>query len=392
MAPQPVDIPNNVKANLLGWTEQGGWSPLDPAAGTPDFILYFGSTGLLARRPGPVDALRARFPDSIVAGSSTAGEIRQGTVTEGSLVAIAVRLRESRVRAESIEVTSAAESFAAAAELGRRLAAPDLRHVFVLSDGLVVNGTSLTQGFRSTLPVNVSVTGGLAGDGTYFAKTLVGLGSEVATNRIVAIGFYGNSIRVGCGSAGGWEPFGPRRLVTHSSGNILYELDGQPALALYKRYLGERAADLPATGLLFPLQLLADKDTQSGLVRTILAVDEQRQSLTFAGDIPQGHYVRLMKASHAALVGGAGAAAERTAQARVSRPPGFVLMVSCVGRKIVMGQRIEEEVDAVLATLGTEVPAVGFYSYGEICPAGTAPGCDLHNQTMTITAVFEDRP
>ncbi len=376
-----------MRTNPLGWTPVSGWQPpLGQWPARADLVLYFGATALLESGSAPLAELRARFPDAICAGCSTAGEILGGTVRDDSLAVLCIQFSTTIVRAETIAVGDATESFAVAAELGRRLDAPDLRHVLVLSDGLAVNGTTLTNGFRSALPDGVSVTGGLAGDGAAFKRTLVGLGDDVGPHRVVAIGFYGAQLRIAYGSAGGWEAFGPRRLVTRATGNVLYELDGQPALTLYKRYLGERASGLPATGLLFPLNLLSSREADRGLVRTILAVDEAHQSLTFAGDIPEGSYVRLMKASSDALVDGAQAAARH---AGTSDAAGFALLVSCVGRKLVLGQRIEEEVETVLTQIGAGTPAAGFYSYGEICPSGLVHSCDLHNQTMTLTLFAE---
>lgn len=379
-----------MKIATAGWTPHEGWQPAAtewPA--TADLLLYFGARNVLAEPDGPLHELAQRFPNAIRAGCSTAGEILDGTVSTGGVAMMAVSFAKTRVRAESVTVTAPAESFHAAATLAQRLAAPDLRHVLVLSDGLQVNGTLLTTGFRSSLPPGTSATGGLAGDGAAFRTTLVGLGSDIGAGRIVAIGFYGESLRVHHGCASGWEPFGPRRLVTRSSGNVLFTLDDYPALALYKRYLGDRAAGLPSTGLLFPLQLLSARGASQGLVRTILRVDETENSLTFAGDLPQGSYVRLMKANCDALVEGAGQTARDVP--RLSDPSAsFALLVSCVGRHLVMGQRTEEEVDAVLGPLGRGVHAVGFYSYGEISPSGLADSCDLHNQTMTVTVFSED--
>jgi hypothetical protein len=374
----------------LRWTPQEGWIPPLPTwPDPPNLVLYFGARDVLARQEGPALELASRYPGAVCAGCSTAGEILGGSVSDDSLTALCVRFAHTTVRAETIAVHNASESFEAAAELGRRLAGPDLRHVLVFSDGLLVNGTPLTSGFRTTLPANVHVTGGMAADGSRFQQTLVGLGSNLAAGRIVAIGFYGTRLHVAHGCAGGWEPFGPRRLVTHAEGNVLYSLDDQPALALYKRYLGDRAAGLPATGLLFPLSLLASRDAEQGLVRSILAVDETRQSLTFAGDIPQGQYVRLMTAGYDALVSGAEAAA-RAAGIPDGADARFAVLVSCVGRRLVMGQRIEEEVDAVLTQLGPGTHAAGFYSYGEISPSGLVHSCDLHNQTMTLTVFAEE--
>ncbi len=378
-----------MKTDTLTWTPQKGWAPaLASAPATADLVLYFGSTSLLGQTTGALSALLDRYPGAVCAGCSTAGEILGTNVTDDTIAVLCIKFAHTKVRAESIIVKDAADSHQAAATLGTRLAAPDLRHVLVLSDGLLVNGTSLTTGFRASLPESVHVTGGLAGDGSNFKRTMAGLGRDVSPGRVVAIGFYGDHIKLTHGSAGGWEAFGPRRLVTSSVGNVLYTLDGQPALSLYKSYLGDRASGLPATGLLFPLELLSDKSAKSGLVRTILAVDEAKQSLTFAGDIPQGHYVSLMKANTDALVGGAESAG-RIALTAADPVNSFAVLVSCVGRRLVMGQRIEEEVEAVLDQIGRGVAAAGFYSYGEICPSGLVHSCDLHNQTMTLTVFTE---
>lgn len=373
----------------LEWNAPSGWTPaLSAAPAHADLILYFGSSTLLAQSAGALSELLDRYPGAVAAGCSTAGEILGANVSDESIAVLCIKFAGTKVKAHAVTVTDAAASQEAAATLGRYLAAPDLRHVLVLSDGLQVNGTALTTGFRATLPPEVHVTGGLAGDGSNFKRTIAGLGRDIGPGRVVAIGFYGDKIRLSHGSAGGWEAFGPRRLVTGSAGNILFTLDGQPALPLYKTYLGERAAGLPATGLLFPLELLPDKAAEHGLVRTILAIDEAKQSLTFAGDIPEGQYVRLMKANTDALVGGAECAG-RLALRVVDPVNSFAVLVSCVGRRLVMGQRIEEEVEAVLDQIGRGVPAAGFYSYGELCPSGLVHSCDLHNQTMTLTVFTE---
>lgn len=375
----------------VSWSPQTGWNPALPSGTTGrkiDLILYFGATEILqASDPVPVRELRAAHPQAVCAGCSTAGEIRGNTVCDGTLTALLIGFDHTQVRGACVQVTTAEDSETAGTLLGRQLAAPDLRHVFVLSDGLLVNGSRLTASLRAHLPAGVQATGGLAGDGPRFQHTVAGLGENLGPGRVVAVGFYGDAIRVTYGSAGGWEPFGPKRLVTRAAGNVLYELDDLPALALYKRYLGDRAAGLPAAGLLFPLQLLHESEANTGLVRTILAVDEQTQSLTFAGDMPVGHFCRLMKAGSDTLVEGAGAAAGQALAPAVG--PRAALLISCVGRKLVLGQRVEEEIEAVLARLGANVCAAGFYSYGEISPAGLTHGCELHNQTMTLT-VFDE--
>jgi len=375
---------------LHQWKTGKGWLPLpEAAAAESQLVLYFGSRQALQAAPELPAALAHAFPAALLAGCSTSGEITGPSVHDHSVVVIALHFDSTRVRGCLASVGSARDSEAIARSLGLQLLGPDLRHVLVLSDGLLVNGSALAAGFRAVLPPGVHATGGLAGDGADFKTTLVGLGPELASGQVAAIGFYGAKLTVRSGSAGGWEPFGPRRLITKSRGNVLYQLDDQPALALYQRYLAERAANLPASGLIYPLQILATRDSTEGVVRTMLAVDETTQSVTYAGDIPQGAYARLMKASIEGLVDGAIQAAVLATGSERPVPGSLALLVSCVGRKLMLGQRVEEEIEAVQAQLGPDVLTGGFYSYGELCPSHPEGGCELHNQTMTLTVFSE---
>jgi hypothetical protein len=377
-------------ATSLSWQPAVGWSqPVAKLPPSADLVLCFGSADALTASDGPAAELRKRYPQAVVACCSTAGEICGASVGDDGLAALVLGFAHTRIRSISTTVGSSADSKQAGAEIGHGLLDPELRHVLVLSDGLAINGSALTAGLRDALPAHVDATGGLAGDGARFSRTVVGLGEKLGSNQVVGIGFYGKAFRTEHGSAGGWQPFGPKRQVTRAEANVLYTLDDKPALALYKRYLGERAGELPGAGLLFPLQLLSDSSEETGLVRTILAVDEEKQSLTFAGDLPVGHYARLMRAGHDALVEGARTAAEARSASHI-RGARAAVLVSCVGRKLVLGRRVEEEIEAVLNQLGEGVSAAGFYSYGEISPGGLAHGCELHNQTMTLTVFGEE--
>jgi hypothetical protein len=316
------------------------------------------------------------------------GEICGRWVWDDSLALTAVQFEDTRLELAVTELTGG-DSYGAGKMLATALDTPGLRHVLVLSDGLQVNGSELVKGLRDHLPAGVAATGGLAGDGSRFQNTLVWAGGEPAPGRIAALGFYGERIRVGYGSLGGWDSFGPERLITRSSGNVLHELDGQSALTLYKTYLGEHAAGLPSTALLFPLALRLDGGEYS-VVRTVLAVNEADNSMTFAGDLPEGAHARLMKANFDRLIDGASGAA-RTGYATLgSSSPELAVLISCVGRKLVLRQRIEEEVEGVREVLGARAALTGFYSYGEICPHDAITHCELHNQTMTITTFSEN--
>jgi len=364
-----------------GWQQRAGGL----GAAAPQLVLLFGGRHLL-ETPAALDGARAAWPGARIVAASTSGEITGTEVTEDALAAVAVALEKSRVACEATAVRDASESRAAGQTLARRLIGPELVHVFVVSDGALVNGTELARGFNETLPAGVVLTGGLAGDGTRFEKTLVGLDEPPAPGRVVAVGFYGKSLRTAFGSSGGWAPFGPERAVTRAAGNVLFELDGRSALQLYKDYLGDHAAQLPGSALRFPL-CVTPPGGANPVVRTILSIDDQAASMTFAGDIPEGARVRFMRASYEDLIDGAAHAAGQT---RALAGPQLVICVSCVGRRIVLGQRTEEETEAVREAVGPGAALTGFYSYGELAPADSAVACQLHNQTMTITALRED--
>jgi hypothetical protein len=366
-----------------------GWDAALPAAmdGPQTLVLAFAASELGAD-PSPFAQLAAAFPQSVLVGCSTSGEIAGTQVHDASVSVAVVRFDHTRLRRALTTVEGVADSFAAGVRLAAQLAGDDLRAVFVLSDGLCVNGTPLVDGLTRHLPEGVSITGGLAGDGSRFAHTWVLDHGQPEASRICAVGFYGERLHVGHGCDGGWSDFGPERRITRSEGNVLYELDGEPALDLYKSYLGNRADGLPGTALLFPLSVRRDATSQR-VVRTILGVDEARRSLTFAGDMPQGSIARLMRANTDKLICSAAQAARQAVQSLPKTDDALIISVSCVGRRLILGERTEEEIESVLDGAPLRTAHVGFYSYGEISPSIPGGASELHNQTMTVTVFTE---
>ncbi len=336
-------------------------------------------------RTAPIDELRGAYQRATVIGCSTAGEIVAASIHDRSLAAAVVRFDATDVAHASAPVAGAGESRTAGASLARQLARRSLRAVLVLSDGISVNGSELLRGINDEIG-DVPVSGGLAADGDRFRRTWVMAAEAPSVGRVAAVGLYGERIRVSHGSRGGWDIFGPERVITRSTGNVLYELDNRPALALYKQYLGERAAGLPATALLFPLAVRASQRDEP-VVRTILGVNDDENSLTFAGDVPQGALAQLMRANFDRLIDGAGSAAKLASLRETPSGDSLAIAISCVGRRLVLGERAEEEVEAAAQVLG-DCKLIGFYSYGEISPYASGR-CELHNQTMTLTRVWE---
>ncbi len=367
-------------------TSQGWLSDFAPAEEN-DLIFIFCSSQM-PKRQSIIDELKAQNPAAALFGCTTAGEIHDTNVVDDALVVTAIKFEKTRVALTGCEIKDMADSFACGQRLATSLEQTDLTHVVVLSDGLQVNGSELVNGLAQKLPANVNITGGLSGDGDRFENTEVILNNKLSANNVAALGFYGHNLKVGYASLGGWDSFGPYRRVTRAEGNVLFELDDENALELYKKYLGPHAENLPSSALLFPLSLRMT-EADAPVVRTILQINEKDQSMVFAGDIPQDSHAQFMKANFERLIDGATDAAITSKDSLSENPAEFALLISCVGRKLVLKQRVEEEVEAVRDVLGPQATLAGFYSYGEISPFSPNARCELHNQTMTITTFAE---
>lgn len=348
----------------------------------PNLILAFGGKSQL--QSSSIQEMRLKYPQAIMAGCTTAGEIAKTSVYDDSLALNFIGFDNSSVIYREVNLADDSASYSSGTELAQSFPEEGFVHCLVLSVGLNVNGTQLVSGLKENLPKGVALTGGLAADGPNFNETFV-LDNEGKTSnsKVIAVGFYGD-LKIAYASLGGWDSFGLERTFTKSDNNVLYELDGKPALELYKSFLGEEANNLPSSALLFPLSMRSEAG-KTPLVRTILGISEDDQSLTFAGDIPEGATVRLMKANVDRLIDGAQEAASIIQQKKSE----FALCISCVGRKLVLKQIVEEEVEACQEELGENCTITGFYSYGEIAPFKEGAECELHNQTMTITSFSE---
>ncbi len=350
-------------------------------------VLIFGNRYLLEQQK-MLDAVREEFPYEHLVFGSTSGEIFGSSVQDDSITVTAIEFEKSTFIVKRDNIFDYHKD---ANTLGLNLYAQfnheKLKHLFVISEGSFVNGSALIGGLETHIAANLSITGGLCGDGARFEKTLASYKENPKEGEVVAVGFYGDTLDISFASYGGWLPFGPERIITKSEGNVLYEIDGQPALDLYKKYLGEKSNELPQASLLYPLNVTPDGKSEP-VVRTILNINNEDQSMILAGDAPVNSKVQLMMASVDGIAEGAHTAAVFAMNKRIEKPE-LALLVSCVGRKLVMNQRVEEEVESVIEVIGAEVPVAGFYSYGEMAPFNGKTSCELHNQTMTLTLISE---
>jgi hypothetical protein len=352
-------------------------------------VLIFGNRYMLQEK-NVFDEIRAIFKDGHLVFGSTAGNITSESVDDEAITITAIEfekssfiIKTSNVLTSEIEING----LKTGKELIKQLPQEGLKYVFVVSDGSFINGSQLTLGMNAAANNNLLITGGLCADGSRFEVTLCSYNERPKEGKIVAIGFYGDSLEVSFATSGGWIPFGPERIVTKSNYNILYELDNKPALDLYKQYLGDKSKELPASASLYPLKVKSS-DNNKSIARTILNINEDENSMILAGDIPEGSHVQLMMTNADSIISTAEIAAVQALKFRKSKPE-LAILVSCIGNKIVLDQRVEEEVEEVIEVIGKKTTICGFYSHGEIAPFNREINCQLHNQTMAITLISE---
>ncbi len=351
-----------------------------------DLVLVFGDTDTFAD-PMHYNYLKELYPNADIVGSSSSGNVLDTQVSEHSIVATAISFEKSSVKLKVVDFDTEDDLAEVSKNLVKDFDKNNLKSIFVISDGLNMNGSVLAKSVNE-VQKSILITGGLAGDDARFERTLIMANDVPKEKRVLALGFYGESLHISSGCSSGWDNFGAQRVITKSVANVVYEIDNEPALQLYKRYLGNAAADLPGSGLRYPLSIKKD-ETDSEIIRTVLAVDEEKQSMTFAGDVPQGSLAKLMKSNVDGLIDGSEKAAKSIVQANDKTALGLV--VSCIGRKLVMNQLTDEELEIIEETVGENVHLTGFYSYGELAPfSDQLLNCQLHNQTMTLTVIYED--
>jgi hypothetical protein len=365
------------------WTDNAS----DLNAEKCQLVLVFGACEFIVK-PEIYQYFKGIYPNADIILSSTAGEIIDDQVYDDSVVATAIELEKSSINCIKINISEYENSYAAGNYLIKQFNSEDLKGVFVIADGTIVNGAELVEGFSDGNHRSIPVTGGLAGDAARFATTFTGINAVPTQGNIIAVGFYGENILIGHGSLGGWDEFGRERVITRSAKNLLYEIDDKNALDLYKQYLGDYASELPGSALLFPLSIKL-KGTNKNLIRTVMMINDEEKVMTFAGNLPEGSRARLMKGNFSKLIGASAIAATNSLTGIKNHRPELSILMTCIGRKLILQDRTEEEVEAAREILGKHTAITGFYSYGEISPFATGTQCELHNQTMTITTFAE---
>lgn len=351
---------------------------LDRLGQQPDLVLAFASAAYdpEAVLSGLYSRLDARVP---LVGCSSYAEINSDEALSKSVTVMGLVLEGVEIRTYRAAVEDG-DSRALGRRLGAEIAAfgPDL--VITFPDGVRVNSTPYLLGLQEHLGDRFPIVGGVAADMATFTKTWELHHRDALTGHAVAVALKGK-FEIAAIAKSGFHPIGVARRATRVEGaKAVIELDGQPALGLYKDYLGLAGADLQTAGLEFPLGIAGSSDTADPIVRAVQGVDEARSALLCSGDVPEGAYVCMMRGTRDDLIQGATAAVD--AALKQVPAPSVALFFDCMGRKLVLGARYKEELGPVMAKLGPDVPKIGFYTYGELA---LAEGVSRHHdETFTM--------
>jgi len=379
-----------MRTEQFRWSQLAGWEPQAPPGllgVSAQLALVFVGPGLIGDRSW-YHEVRQAYPGAHIFGCSTSGQIYGGAVREDSVVVTAIAFEHTRVEVAHSHIPDSAGGYEVGHELASMLDAGGLRHAFLICDATNTNANDSVSGVVSALPPGTHLFGGCPSNGHDMGNTYVVCDCLPEPKMAAVVGFYGDRLKVGVGSSAGWDQLGLERLITKSKQNVLYEFDGRPALPLYKKYLGSVAAGLPESGMLFPVRLRFG-DCSDGVLRGVLAVNEQEQSITFLGNVPEGAHARIMFGSAEHLIDGSITAAQQTLEAIGALEPELLIVVSCVARQLVLKERTAEELECFEEVFGNRPTLAGFYALGEIAPIERGGRADFHNETLTAVALAE---
>ncbi len=333
-----------------------------------------------------LEAVTSAFPAMPLIGCTTDGELSSVLdFQEDSTLLIVfsgdgleVRVGLGRSLSDSVEnaVQDALDQAQAAAE-------PRPQLCIAIPESLTVSAVSIVNTLVERLSPDVPLVGGTAGDQWRFEKTRQFIGREVTSDSVPILLLCG-AVQVGVGVASGWQPVGPRSLVTRAEGHRVREIDGLPALDFFQQFHGPHVEPNPE----YPLGVF-DANRGEHYLRAPLSYDRDSGSVDFAGDIPVGSEVQITDASRNEILTACETSIKMANASFNGTDPAGVLVFSCAARKQLLGTRTAEEA-ALLRNLGEGLPMAGFYTYGEIAPMGDRSFATLHNETFVTVLLGQD--
>jgi len=325
------------------------------------------------------------FPGIELVGCTTDGEITpvRGFTEDSSALlllnsdaitfsaAVAEHLSEDTTRSVKIAYDKARE------KLSSEPAA-----ALVLPDGLTTMGISIDEILKSVMGDSMAIIGGSAGDGFILEQTFQFVGHQVYSDAMPILLLEGE-LEIAVDIATGPVPYGDYYPVDRAEDNIIYKIDGVPALEFYERFYGTYIEDRELS--FFPLAVYS-RDSEYFVLRDSIEVDRKDGSISFVGRIEGPCRVRLTQVTREETLRSAHDGTKRILSAFGGEHPDLVLLFSCTSRRHVLGSRTDEEL-AVLRKDVQQVPFFGFYCYGEISPFSVGQSVKFHSDTCVSVAL-----
>jgi hypothetical protein len=358
----------------------------------PDIVIAFSSTAL--NQKDIVRGINEASGKAPLVGCSDAGQITNEGPNKGGVSVMVIKSDSIKfIPGTGGQVAGGArEAGAALAKDISGKARDSLKLLMMLTDVLKGNGADVVRGVQDILGQDFLVVGGAAGDDFQFKETFVYYYDQVLPSSVVGVGLSGK-FSVGIGVRHGWMPVGLPQKVTKSSGAVIEEIEGKPAVAIYEEYFGKKAEELKAEPLAimaitYPLGMSVE-GSEEFLIRDPITVDE-KGAITCAAEIPEDSEIRLMIGSKDNAIAAAKDAARKALDQLGGAKPKAIVVFNCIARNKLFGQDAGDEIQAIQSILGVNVPLIGFYTYGEQAPIGgnvTRPFSCFHNETVVIMAL-----
>jgi hypothetical protein len=353
--------------------------------GQPDWVLAFFSADL---DPALVQKGLARSlpPEVVLVGCSSYAEIDSAEALTRSVTLLGCRSASCKAQAASLPADGRSPRELGRA-LGAQLAPFSPRLLLLFPDVLTVNATQLLRGVQEVFGSEFPIIGGAPADSGAFQRTHLLCGRTLQTSGVVALALRG-PLHISTAARSGYLPISIARTATRvEAGNVLLELDGRPALDVYREFLGPRAGEMPAVSVEFPLGIVQEgREAAPALTSAIFKVDEARRALILGGDIPAGGQLRILSAARTEVLAGAKAATELACRGLPN--PDVALLFNCMSRKVSLGPRYKDEYAGALSLLPAELPKVGFYTFGELSPMHGVT--EHHESTYTLALLKLD--
>jgi hypothetical protein len=321
-------------------------------------------------------------------GATTSGEFISPEITEGGISIMLLDMEPSCFKIVFLE-THESNAYEVSKQVGiegRQLFA---NPAFIIASGwLHTDGEQIVAGIEVGTGSDSTIFGGMAGDDLALREPFVFTYGKSSTTGLVALIIDEDKISIKGIATCGWKPIGITKIITKSSGNVVYTIDGQPALDLVIKYLGltmDQESTASSTvvnlGAYYPLQL--QRENAPPVMRTAMLGNIEDRSLICAGNVPQGAKVRFSLPPDFDVID---TVVEECIDLKNETEADAVIIFSCISRYLSFGVMTSEEIERVQNVWNA--PMVGFFSYGEFGKSKNGKH-EFHNNTCCVVAMKE---